>query len=65
MDYVLENRVRYTDSTDNIIPLLLTEKAHNYCSALDDVTEIISRYDNCIDKMTKLVAAIDKEYNIN
>jgi RNase H-fold protein (predicted Holliday junction resolvase) len=65
MDYVLENRVRYTDSTDNIIPLLLTEKAHNYCSALDDVTQIISRYDNCIDKMAKLVAAIDKEYNIN
>jgi hypothetical protein len=60
--YVSENRKRVTDSTSNYKEILSTDKAHNLCNNLGFTGEILDRYDSCIIKSKRIIAAIDKAY---
>jgi hypothetical protein len=62
INYMVDNRVRETDSTNNFYKLLATEKCYSYTHQLTGVEEIIYRYDICIDKMKKIMMEIDKQY---
>ena len=62
IDYIEDNRIRETDSTTNLYKLLATEKCHQICRSLENVTEITGRYDICINKMKKIISEIDKQY---
>jgi Family of unknown function (DUF6090) len=63
-DYVSKNRKRLTDSTSNISTILAYDEAQNICSALGAPFEVLQRYDKCIDKMQKIIAEINEEYNL-
>jgi glutaredoxin 2 len=43
--------------------MLVTEEAWNYASLLANTGEILQRYNNCIEKMQKIVKAIELKYN--
>lgn len=60
--YIAESRKRVTDSTSNYKEILSTDKAHNLCQNLGYTGEIIDRYDSCIVKSKRIIAAIDKAY---
>ncbi len=61
--YVVDNRKRITDSTTNFKEILSTEKAHNLSNSLNFTREILDRYDTCIVKSKRIIAAINKMYN--
>ena len=62
-DYVAMNRKRTSDSTTNLIKVLETDPAYNFCSTLTFTEEIIARYDTCINKMNIIIRDIDKAYD--
>ena len=62
-DFGIRNRKRLTDSTTNLSAMLVTEEAWNYASLLANTGEILQRYNNCIEKMQKIVKAIELKYN--
>jgi len=61
-DYLAVNRKRITDSTNNLTEVLANEQAYNICQTLSFVSEILARYDSCINKMNLIIADINKEY---
>lgn len=61
-DYVALATKRIDDNTTNLISVLASDQAFNFCITLTSVKEIIERYNICIDKMEKIITAIDKEY---
>jgi hypothetical protein len=63
-DYINENRKRLTDSTTNISSVLAQDEAQNICSSLGSPKQILERYDKCIEKTKKIIAEINKEYNL-
>lgn len=63
-DYVVENRKRLTDSTSNLRTILAADEAQNICNSLQFADEVIERYDKCIAKMKKIIAEINKEYDL-
>ncbi|MFT3909333.1 MAG: hypothetical protein QM737_07915 [Ferruginibacter sp.] len=62
--YVEQNRKRVNDSTTNLIEVLNSEVVHNLCGSLTFTSEITGRYDSAIAKMEKIIAGINKEYEI-
>jgi len=63
-DYVIKNRKRLTDSTDNLGAILLQDEGRNICTMLRDPGELISRYDSCINKANKIIQQINREYDL-
>ena len=62
-EYLLENNKRLTDSTSNITTILNTEEAHNISATLVFTEEITGRYTHALNKMKKIIAAIDEQYS--
>jgi hypothetical protein len=58
-----KNRKRLTDSTTNLISILLVDEAQNLSAVLANTEEITERYTICIDKMHNIVAQIDAVYS--
>jgi len=63
-DYVMKNRRRLTDSTTNLSAILLQDEGRNICTMLRDPSELLSRYDSCINKARKIITQINKEYDL-
>jgi hypothetical protein len=63
-DYVDANMKRLTDSTTNMSTVLTRDEAQNICLKLKSPREVLERYDKCIAKMKKIIAEINKEYNL-
>ena len=61
-EYIIKNRSRLTDTTSNLHIILSTDEAQNICNTLSYTTEVISRYDICINKAKKIIEIIGKEY---
>lgn len=61
-EYVFMNRRRLTDSTTNLVSVLSSDPAYNFCLSLTFVQEILDRYDICINKMNTIISDINKEY---
>ena len=61
-DYMAATRKRITDSTTNQLEVLASDQAYNICITLTFVTEIMDRYNICIDKMKAIISGINKEY---
>jgi len=63
-NYVIRNQKRLTDSTTNLATILLQDEGRNVSRTLKDPGELISRYDSCINKANKIIALINKEYDL-
>jgi hypothetical protein len=61
-EYVNKNLVRSTDHTTNMTAVLATPEAYNRAGRLNDVSEIIGRYDECIRQSNLIISMIDNEY---
>ncbi len=61
-NYINDNKIKETDSTDNFYKLVATEKCYSYAQQLKGVEEIIERYNICIRRMQKISLEIDKQY---
>jgi hypothetical protein len=59
-DYLNKYMKKETDSTTNISSVLAADEAQNMSKSLNNVDEILSRYNICITKMNKIITAIDK-----
>jgi Family of unknown function (DUF6090) len=62
-DFIFKNQKRTTDTTDNLISLLKTDEAYVICKALSTPTQVIIRYDRCIQLTNKILGEIDEEYH--
>ena len=62
VNYMQDNKVRETDSTNNTHKLLGTDKSYFLCKSLNDTEEIIYNYDVCINKVNKIISDINKQY---
>lgn len=60
--YINQHRKRLSDSTSNLSAILATDEAKNLSEDLVAVDEIVYGYDACIEKATKIIAEIEKEY---
>ena len=63
-DFSIKNRKKITDSTTNISTILVTDEAQNLSGYLANTTEIMDRYDTCINKMKTIVTEIANKYGI-
>jgi hypothetical protein len=63
-DFVIKNRKRLTDSTDNFLQLAKYDEARNIFSTMANTEQITERYTTCIDKMKKIIIEINKEYGL-
>ena len=63
-DFYIKNMKRITDSTTNILTMFLTDEAQNLCGFLANPSEIITRYDVCINQMKAIVSEIENKYGI-
>lgn len=63
-EYLQNNLKRTTDTSTNLLAILTTDQAYNICNSLMYVTEIMSRYDTCINKMKAIINEINKDYRI-
>jgi hypothetical protein len=61
LDFVFVNGKKLADST-NMAAVLRKDEAQNICLVLSAPDEVINRYDKCINKATKIISEIDKEY---
>jgi len=61
-EYIDANMKRTTDSTTNIISILGSGPALNVCRSLTFVSQILGRYDTCINKMKMIIVDINKDY---
>ena len=62
-DLLVKNTKRLTDSTDNMIEVIKTDDAFNLYRPLSSPTQVLERYDQCIQLMEKIIGRIDTEYN--
>ena len=63
-DFLIKNVRQITDSTTNLQTILLTDEAQNLCGFLANTSEIINRYNVCINKMKTIVTEIENKYNL-
>ena len=63
-DYGIKNRKKLSDSTTNNSTMLLADEAQNLCGYLANPSEIISRYDFCMEKMKAIVSSIEDKYRL-
>jgi hypothetical protein len=61
-EYLEANTKRTTDSTSNLVTVLASDQATNICRSLTFVSQILSRYDTCINKMKAIINDIDNDY---
>ncbi|HEV8273975.1 MAG TPA: hypothetical protein VGQ04_21830 [Chitinophagaceae bacterium] len=61
-EYVADNTKRITDSTNNLLDILTSDRAYNICRTLTFTQEILNRYDTCITKMTAILRDINTQY---
>ncbi len=61
-EYIDVNMKRTTDSTTNMISILGSDPAVNVCRSLTFVSQILGRYDTCINKMKMIIVDINKDY---
>jgi hypothetical protein len=62
LSYVIQNQKRLTDSTTNFKEILKEDKVYDFSTVLSHPTEVLARYDICIQLMQKIIAEIDREY---
>ncbi|HEY4965996.1 MAG TPA: hypothetical protein VII28_06330 [Puia sp.] len=62
LNYVIENQKRLTDSTSNFKELIKDDKVYDFSTVLSHPTEVLARYDTCIQLMQKIIGKIDQEY---
>lgn len=60
--YIYRNRIKLSDTTSNLNVILSKDEAQNICSTLNLTTEVITRYNACINKAARIVEHINKEY---
>jgi protein associated with RNAse G/E len=60
--YVFNNQKRITDSTTNYIEVLKNDLVYSYSTILMRPSEVLERYNSCIQLMQKIIKEIDKEY---
>jgi hypothetical protein len=63
LDFYFKNQKRLTDSTTNFLVLFKVDEARNLSGALGSTSEVVDRYDQCIQLMNKIIGEIDKQYN--
>ncbi|PWT98201.1 MAG: hypothetical protein C5B52_12600 [Bacteroidetes bacterium] len=63
-DFEIQNLKRTSDSTNNLIEILLLDQAQNLCGALRYPNEVISRYETCMAKARKIINEIKAEYDL-
>jgi len=61
-EYLEANTKRMTDSTSNLVTVLVSDQATNICRSLTFVGQILSRYDTCINKMKAIINDINRDY---
>jgi hypothetical protein len=61
-EYLQANTKRTTDSTSNLVTVLASDQATNICRSLTFVSQILSRYDTCINKMKAIINDINNDY---
>ena len=61
-EFKIKNEKKITDSTSNLSTILLTDEAQNLCGFLANPSEIITRYDVCLNKMKTIVEEIKNKY---
>ncbi|MDP4148080.1 MAG: hypothetical protein Q8927_08305 [Bacteroidota bacterium] len=64
-DYVVMNRRRLTDSTDNVTDILARDEGQSIAIALSSPGQVLDRYDKCIAKARKIISEIDEEYHLD
>ena len=62
-DLLNKNTRRLTDSTSNMIEIMITDESFNLCRSLGSPVQVLERYDQCIQLMEKIITQIDREYN--
>jgi hypothetical protein len=62
LTYVIQNQIRVTDSTTNFMEIMKQDRIFDFSTVLSHPTEVLARYDTCIQLMQKIIAEIDKEY---
>ena len=62
-DLLIKDTKRISDSTDNMIDVIKSDESFNLCRALGKPTQVLERYDQCIQLMEKIIARIDKEFS--
>ncbi len=60
--YIRKTKKRVTDSTNNLVSILLTEEGRNYSLNLSSTDYIVERYAKCIEKMKSIIDKIEKIY---
>ncbi len=60
--YLIQNQKRLTDSTTNFMEILKNDEVYDFSRVLRSPTEVLNRYDLCIQLMQKIIGEIDKEY---
>jgi hypothetical protein len=63
-DFVSRNQKKLSDSTTNLKSILAQDEAQNICVRLKGPSELLSRYDSCINKANKIIVEINKEYGL-
>lgn len=61
IDFYINNFKKIKDST-NIISIFASDVGKNYVNIFGQLDEIIGRYDICINKASKIISLIEKEY---
>jgi hypothetical protein len=62
--FIRDNLIRETDSTTNFKKLIISDRGFAYARQLAQTTEIVELYNVVIDKNKKIIAAINKEYDL-
>ena len=63
-EYCFATAKRTSDGSANLYSSLVTDEAYNWASDLSYTDEITGRYNECIKKSEKIIAAINKEYDL-
>jgi hypothetical protein len=61
LDYLLKNKRRLTDSTNNFVQIINSEEFVNIAFSLASPVQVLERYAGCIQLMHKIIGEIDKE----
>lgn len=60
--YILTHRKRISKTKSNLASIITDDEVQNISQFLMNNTEIVARYDSCIQKMQTIKAQIDEEY---
>ena len=63
-EYCFANAKRNPDGTGDLYAVLKTDEAYNWASDLSYTDEIVGRYNECIKKSKKIIAAINEKYDL-